>query len=125
MKMNKSDGELRENKAKDDLKRVRPHLTVLEPQASEAPPSTQQALSRFKSRYILKENTSMFEKVFNRKFRFAWVAVGVIAILAAAMLFPQVRAIGSSFLGLFRVEQFTILQFDAEVLEERLSSASN
>jgi hypothetical protein len=26
---------------------------------------------------------------------------------------------------LFRVEQFTILQFDAEVLEERLSSASN
>lgn len=67
----------------------------------------------------------MYDKIFNRKYRYAWVAVGAIAILAVAMLFPQVRAIGSSFLGLFRVEQFTILQFDPEELEERLGSSSN
>jgi len=41
------------------------------------------------------------------------------------MLFPQVRAIGSSFLGLFRVEQFTILQVDPDRLEEQLGSSSN
>ena len=67
----------------------------------------------------------MSDKIFNRKFRYAWVAVGVIAILAVALLFPQVRAIGSSFLGLFRVEQFTIVQVDPEELEEQLGSSSN
>ena len=67
----------------------------------------------------------MYDKIFNRKYRFAWVAVGVIAILAVAMLFPQVRAIGSSFLGLFRAEQFTILQVDPDQLEEQLGSSSN
>lgn len=67
----------------------------------------------------------MYDKFFNRRYRYAWVAAGAIAILAVAMLFPQVRAIGSSFLGLFRVEQFTILQFDPEELEERLGSSSN
>lgn len=67
----------------------------------------------------------MFQKMFARKYRFAWVAIGVIAILAVAMAFPQVRAIANSFLGLFRVEQFTVLQVDPDELEEQLSSASN
>lgn len=127
--MNLSDGETRKNKdngiIKDDLEGVREHLVVLEPLESEVPPPARSALSQFENRYIVKENFNMFDRIFNRKFRFAWVAVGVIAILAVAMLFPQVRAIGSSFLGLFRVEQFTILQIDPEQLEERLSSASN
>ena len=67
----------------------------------------------------------MLDRILNRNYRFAWVAVGVVAFLAVAMLFPQVRAIGSSFLGLFRVEQFTILQIDPENLEEQLGSSSN
>lgn len=111
--------------ARDDLKRIEPRLTVLDPQDHEAPQPTQQALARFKSRYVTKEKSSMFERLFNRKYRFAWIAVGAIAILGVAMLFPQVRAIGSSFLGLFRVEQFTILQVDPDEIEERLSSASH
>ncbi len=127
--MNLSDGETREHKdngiVRDDLEHVREHLVVLEPLESEAPPPARKALSQFENRYKVKENSNMFDRIFNRKFRFAWVAIGVIAILAIAMLFPQVRAIGSSFLGLFRVEQFTILQVDPDLLEERLSSASN
>ena len=67
----------------------------------------------------------MYERLFQRKYRYAWVAVGVIAILAVGMLFPQVRAIGSSFLGLFRVEQFTIIQVDPEQIENQLGSFSN
>ena len=127
--MNLSDRETREHKdngiVRDDLERVNEHLAVLDPLESEAPPPARRALSQFENRYEVKENSNMFDRIFNRKFRFAWVAIGVIAILAIAMLFPQVRAIGSSFLGLFRVEQFTILEFDPEQLEERLSSASN
>lgn len=67
----------------------------------------------------------MFDKLFTRKYRFAWVAVGVVALLAITMLFPQVRAIGNSFLGLFRVEQFTIVQVDPENIEQQLGSSSN
>ncbi len=127
--MKLSDDETREYKenevVKDNLERVSEHLAVLEPTPSESPPPARQALSRFEDHYNVKENSNMFDRIFNRKYRFAWVAVGVIVILAVAMLFPQVRAIGSSFLGLFRVEQITILQFDPDQLEERLSSASN
>jgi len=104
---------------------TREHLSEMKPQGAEAPQPSSQALSLFERRYKAKENLTMYDKIFNRKYRYAWVAVGVIAILAVAMLFPQVRAIGSSFLGLFRVEQFTILQFDPEELEERLGSSSN
>jgi hypothetical protein len=129
MMMNLSDDETRASNTRDilsdELERVRQHLAVLDPTPSESSTSARQALSRFEDQYMIKENSNMFNRIFNRKYRFAWVAVGVIAILGLAMLFPQVRAIGSSFLGLFRVEQVTILQVDPEQLEERLSSASN
>lgn len=100
-------------------------LSALKPQEQEAAQPSSQALSFFERRYKAKENLTMYDKIFNRKYRFVWVAVGVIAILVVAMLFPQVRAVGSSFLGLFRVEQFTILQVDPDQLEEQLGSSSN
>ena len=104
--------------------RVDQHLAVLDPKHDESPPSASYAYSQFDKKYSCKENVNMLNKIFNRKTRFAWVAIGVVAILAVAFAFPQVRAIGSSFLGLFRVEQFTVLQIDPEQLEEQLSSAS-
>ena len=100
-------------------------MSVLAPRAEESAQPVHQAYARFEQKYSVKENTSMLDRILNRNYRFAWVAVGVVAFLAVAMLFPQVRAIGSSFLGLFRVEQFTILQIDPENLEEQLGSSSN
>lgn len=100
-------------------------LDALEPKGSELPKSGQQAYTVFENRYINKEKISMYDRLFNRKYRFAWVVVGVIALLAVGMLFPQVRAIGSSFLGLFRVEQFTIVQVDPNQIEEQLGSSSS
>ena len=85
----------------------------------------EEAYAIFEDRFILKENIPMFERLFNKKYRFTWVALSVVAILAVGMLFPQVRAIGSSFLGLFRVEQFTIIQVDPEQIEGQLGSSSN
>ncbi|MEJ2302588.1 MAG: hypothetical protein P8Y14_13785, partial [Anaerolineales bacterium] len=66
----------------------------------------------------------MFAKIFNRRFRLAWAAVGVIAILGIALAFPEVRAIADSFLGLFRVQQFSVVQVDPENLSEQLGSSS-
>ena len=100
-------------------------MSALAPGVEESAQPVHLAFERFEQKYLEKENMSMFDRIFNRKYRFTWVAVGVVALLAVAMLFPQVRAIGSSFLGLFRVEQFTILQIDPENLEEQLGSSSN
>jgi hypothetical protein len=100
-------------------------LNSLEPNGEDLPKSGRLAYSIFDNQYIKKENIPMFERLFQRNYRYAWVAVGVIAILSVGMLFPQVRAIGSSFLGLFRVEQFTILQVDPEQIERQLGSSSN
>jgi hypothetical protein len=80
---------------------------------------------RFEREYVEKEQTKMFGRIFLRKYRFAWAAAAVVILLSVAMLIPQVRAIGSSFLGLFRVEQFTIVQVDPENIEEQLGSSSN
>ena len=100
-------------------------LESLEPGEADLPKSGRQAYAMFENRFMMKENIPVFERLFKRKYRFAWVAVGVIAILAVGMLFPQVRAIGSSFLGLFRVEQFTIVQVDPDQIEDQLGSSSN
>jgi hypothetical protein len=100
-------------------------LGSLEPAGKDIPKTGQQAYAIIEDRFILKENIPMFERLFNKKYRFTWVALSVVAILAVGMLFPQVRAIGSSFLGLFRVEQFTIIQVDPEQIEGQLGSSSN
>ena len=107
------------------MMRISEQLSESAPQGTDSAPQSSQALSLFEKRYIAKEKLTMYDRLFNRKYRYAWVAGGVIAILAVAMLFPQVRAIGSSFLGLFRVEQFTILQVDPDEIENRLGSSSN
>ena len=100
-------------------------MYVLAPGNDETSLTRHQAFARFEQQYPVKENASMFNRLFNHKYRFAGVALGVVVILSIAMLFPQVRAIGSSFLGLFRVEQFTIIQVDPENIEEQLGSLSN
>jgi anti-sigma factor RsiW len=104
--------------------RVNHQLAVLEPQYDESPPSASIAYSQFDKKYSSKESMNMLDRIFNRQNRFAWIALGVVAILAIAFAFPQIRAIGSSFLGLFRVEQFTVLQIDPDELEDQFSSAS-
>ena len=60
-------------------------LDSLEPNAAELPKSGQQAYILLEKRFINKEKISMYDRLFNRKYRFAWVAVGVIAILAVGM----------------------------------------
>jgi len=100
-------------------------MSVLAPGDNESAQPVHLAFAHFEQQHLEKENTSMFDKLFNSKYRFSWVALGVVLLLAVGMLFPQVRAIGSSFLGLFRVEQFTILQVDPENIEQQLGSSSN
>ena len=100
-------------------------MSELAPRENEAAQPAHLAFTEFEKKYLEKEKMGMFNRIFTRKYRFVWVAMGVVVFLAVAMLFPQVRAIGNSFLGLFRVEQFTIVQVDPEKIEEQFGSSSN
>ncbi len=82
------------------------------------------ALTRFKVQYLTKEVNSMFERIFARQYRLAWFGLAVVVILAAALVFPPVRAIANSFLGLFRVEQVAVVPVNPGDLPEQLGSSS-
>jgi hypothetical protein len=66
----------------------------------------------------------MFERIFARQYRLAWFGLAVVVILAAALVFPPVRAIANSFLGLFRVEQVAVVPVNPGDLPEQLGSSS-
>lgn len=68
------------------------------------------------------EHTNMSRNIFSR-YRTAWMAAALVLILAVAFAFPQVRAIANSFLGLFRVQQITLVQVD-QALPEQLSQSA-
>lgn len=71
-----------------------------------------------------KENPTMQNKLSSRRLRPLWAGLAVVATLAIAFSFPQVRAAANSFLGLFRVQQIAIVQFDPNQLSRDLESSS-
>jgi hypothetical protein len=80
---------------------VQEKLDLLTPQ--NVPPA-KVARAELDARIMEKEN-NMWQKIFAKKYRPAWATLVVIAVLAISLSFPQVRAVASSFLGLFRVER--------------------
>lgn len=104
---------------------VEARLSVLAPTSSETPMPAGQARAHMELKHTKEEELTMFQKIFSRQYRAAWVAGGVIAILAIALLFPSVRAVANSFLGLFRVEQFTVVQVNTDDLPGQLGSTSS
>ena len=100
------------------------HLAVLAPQPGETQIPANLARARFETRVRNMEEKTVFKKIFARQYRLAWIAVAIVAILAVALAFQPVRAIANSFLGLFRVKQFTIVQVDPGQLPDQLGSSS-
>jgi hypothetical protein len=104
---------------------IEAHLAVLVPTQREMPISASQARAKIEIKRSREEELTMFQKVFSRQYRTAWVVGGIIAILAIALLFPPVRAAANSFLGLFRVEKFSVVQVNPGNLPEQLGSNSS
>jgi hypothetical protein len=92
--------------SKDQKDWVRAKLDALTPQAA---PPVQAARARLNQQIAEKEQT-MLEKLFKPKYRPVWAPLAVIVVLAVSLSFPQVRAVATSFLGLFRVEQIEAVQ---------------
>ena len=74
--------------------------------------SSSYALSRFKTRLRQEKEIPVMKKIFSASFRSLWVGLAVVAILAATLAVPQMRAWAGQFLGLFRVQQVTVLPID-------------
>jgi hypothetical protein len=102
---------------------VSARLSALSPQPGETP-RFQAARAQLENRISEKENTSMLSKLFTRRYRPAWVTLAVIALLAVALAFPPVQAIANSFLGLFRVQQVSVIQVNPGDLPNQLGRSS-
>jgi hypothetical protein len=92
--------------------RVAAHLAALDPAPSEAPRPARQAYLTLRQRLITKETNPMLRFLNSRFWRPVLAAITLIAVLAIALTFQPVRALASSFLGLFRVQQVTVLPLD-------------
>lgn len=72
-----------------------------------------------------KERDNMLKRTINRVPRLAWVTITAIAILAIALTFAPVRALATSFLGIFRVERLQVIPADLENLPEAFGSGDS
>jgi anti-sigma factor RsiW len=106
--------------------RIAASLERLEPGPLQNPIPTPLARARLAARLEInaKEQFNMWQKLTTRIPRQAWVALAVVAILAISLAFAPVRAIASSFLGLFRVEQVRVIEIDPDEISHQLESSS-
>ncbi len=102
---------------------IQSNLSALEPAGKSHPIPASTARHRLHARFQEKELT-MWNKLFSRKARPVWIGLAIVAILAISMTFAPVRAIANSFLGLFRVEQFTVVKINPADLPDQLGSST-
>jgi hypothetical protein len=84
---------------------------------------TRAARARLETTIHKKENPLMIKNLFSRRYRMFWTAASVLAVLAVLFTIPQVRAIAVDFLGLFRIEQVTVVQIDPSNLPQQLGDS--
>lgn len=66
----------------------------------------------------------MNNTIFARLPRTAWAAIVLIFVLAVALAFEPVRALANDFLGLFRVEQIRVVEFDPDEFNQQFENSS-
>jgi hypothetical protein len=110
---------------KKESELVSSSIASLKLNASAKPHSSQEALKLLENRIQKKESIPMLKNIFSPQYRIAWIAFAVIAILAIAFAFPDVRVAANNFLSLFRVQQFTVVQFNPEDVQNDLGSSSH
>jgi hypothetical protein len=102
-------------------------LAALAPRPLEAPVSVGVARARLGARISQseKEKTTMWNKLFERRYQPAWATLGAIVILAVLLLaFPPVRALAIDFLGLFRVQRIAVVPVNPANLPKDIEGSS-
>ena len=65
----------------------------------------------------------MWQKLTRRSLRPLWAGLAVLVVLAGLLFIPQVRATAENFLGLFRVQNIQVLQFNPANLPRIIHAA--
>lgn len=78
--------------------------------------AVQPAYSKFKTHLLIQKEISMSRKFFSMRSRAMWSTLAVIVVLVGGLSFPTGRAWAGQFLGLFRVQQVTVIPIDSSGL---------
>lgn len=97
-------------------------ISILEPSVSAPDAVRMRARLDSRIKQLQKENQTMFKKIFTRP---AWAAAAVVVVLGMTFVFPPVRALATSFLGLFRVQQIAVVPINPIDLPQQMNSASS
>ena len=93
-------------------------LSFLAHPLKDADSSSLRALSLFNTRFKSEKEIPVVKKVFNPHYRSLWIGLAVVILLAVTLGVPQARAWAGQFLGLFRVQQVTVLPVDTSGLSQ-------
>lgn len=101
---------------------VRESMALLAPDPHEQPLSTPAAALRLSDRISNppKETLTMWQKLTRRSLRPLWATLGVLALVTALLFIPSVRAAAVNLLGLFRVQEIEVVQFNPANLPQDL-----
>jgi hypothetical protein len=104
--------------------RVSGHLNGIAHIPSESTLSPRSARTRLDTYLSRKDNESMNKKLFAKKLQPLWIGLALVILLAVVISIPSIRVLANNFLGLFRVEQFTIVQVDPARISETLGESA-
>lgn len=79
-------------------------------------PAVYPALARLKNQLSEPKETNMFKKLFTT--RSVWIGLSAVILLAVAFSVPTVRVWAGQFLGLFRIQQITVVPVDSGPLNQ-------
>jgi hypothetical protein len=102
------------------------NLQILDEDPAAATTSVTHALLRYYDRKHAqqKEVPSMFNRLFRHSYRPAWALILTVLLIAGLLVIPPVRAAAIDFLGLFRVRQIEVVQFNPANLPPQLQSGT-
>jgi hypothetical protein len=113
--------------AREQTARVHARLTSQDEAAASLNPvaARRKLAERLRLEQERMERQPMLKKLTSKISRPAWAGVALVAVLAVALAFPQVRAAANSFLQLFRVEQVRMLPVDIDALAGDMEASQN
>ena len=80
-------------------------------------------MARLQAYQSSKEVQPMYKKIISRQPRLVIAAILLLAVLMSTLAFPQVRAIATNFLGLFRVEKVVVVPINPANIPADISNA--
>jgi hypothetical protein len=107
-------------------RQVEIRLSDLHDLSEHRPAPVHTARARLEARRLSsnKEQQMQNKNIFQKVPRLTWISLAIVAVLAIAMTFAPLRAIATSFLGLFRVQQIQVVQVNPADFPQQLGESS-